>query len=74
MLAERICLAVLDWWRWGLPTLTGSHARVARRIGIFGLVTGGITNPYQPAHADRLVVLVWSPPLVTHGKAPRIWL
>jgi hypothetical protein len=52
-----------------LPSLTGSHAGPARRHGDFGLVTLWLTNRYQPAHADRLVVLAWSPdrlPTVTN--------
>jgi hypothetical protein len=47
VLTERTQLAVLVWSSAALPTPTVSHARVARRIGCFGLVGPPITIAYQ---------------------------
>ena len=43
-----------------LPLFTGLDARGAKPIGSFGLVAGGVTNHYHPAHTRPLVSLAWS--------------
>jgi len=50
-----------------LPNLTGSCARDAKPIGVFGLVTPPITSPYQPTLLAVCHSIVVLPTLTSRG-------
>ena len=57
----------------GLPTLTTILARGACPLGSFGLVPGGITTHYHPAHARHMGHLVWWGPPLPFSTMALIW-